>query len=160
MQTVKCFFSSSWNGSSLSSRLRAVSLTTFQLCTPGSYLEDLKAVDVEDSNVELLLVLLHGLVDALKADTGQTAGQNPDLRQKPSQSVRAAAGTDVNKKVEEPGVQGFGEGVSGEAGLLRVQGDGDGLGLPAPLTVHDPAGEFTAEAVLWDAQQEGRESQD
>lgn len=69
-------------------------------------------------------------------------------------------GTDVDQEVEEAGVQGLGQGVPGEEGLLRVQGDGDGLGLPAPLTVHHPAGQFAAEAVLRDSQQEGREGQD
>lgn len=68
--------------------------------------------------------------------------------------------TDVDQEVEESGVQGLGQGVSGEEGLLGVQGDGDGLGLPAPLTVHNPAGQFTAEAVLRDSQQVGRERQD
>lgn len=29
------------------------------------YLEDLEAVDVEDTDVELLMVLLHGFIDAL-----------------------------------------------------------------------------------------------
>ncbi len=68
--------------------------------------------------------------------------------------------TDVDEEVEESSVQSFGESVSGETGLLGVQGDRDGLGLPAPLTVHNPAGQFTAETVLRDPQQEGRECQD
>lgn len=68
--------------------------------------------------------------------------------------------THVDEEVEESGVQSFGQSVSGESGLLSVQGDGDGLGLPPPLTVHNPAGQFTAEAVLIDPQQEGRECQD
>lgn len=29
------------------------------------YLEDLEAIDVEDTDVELLMVLLHGFIDAL-----------------------------------------------------------------------------------------------
>lgn len=70
------------------------------------------------------------------------------------------ARTDIDEVVEEAGVQRLGQGVPGEAGLLGVQGDGDGLGLPAPLAVHRPAGQFAAEAVLRDAQQEGRERQD
>ena len=68
--------------------------------------------------------------------------------------------TDVDEEVEQAGVECFGQGVSGETGLLGVQGDGDGLGLAAPLTVHDPAGQFTAQTVLRDPQQEGRERQD
>lgn len=31
----------------------------------GVYLEDLEAVDVEDADVQLLLVLLHGFIDTL-----------------------------------------------------------------------------------------------
>ncbi len=68
--------------------------------------------------------------------------------------------TDVDEEVEESGVQSFGQGVSRETGLFGIQGDGDGLGLSAPLTVHNPAGQFTAETVLRDPQQVGRERQD
>lgn len=67
--------------------------------------------------------------------------------------MKTAAGTDVDQEVEETRIQSFGQGISGEGGLFRVQGDGDGLSLPTPLTVHDSAGEFTAEAVLRNAQQ-------
>lgn len=68
--------------------------------------------------------------------------------------------TDVNQEVEEAAVQRLGQSVSGEAGLLRVHGDGDGLGLAAPLTVHNSAGQLTAQAILRDPEQEGRERQD
>lgn len=34
--------------------------------TKKRYLEDLKAVDVQNSNVELLLLLLHGLINTLR----------------------------------------------------------------------------------------------
>lgn len=73
---------------------------------------------------------------------------------------RLCAGTDIDEEVEESGVQRFGQGISGETGLLGVQGHRDGLGLPTPLTVHNPAGQLTAETVLRDPQQVGRKGQD
>lgn len=35
------------------------------MCVVCVYLEDLKAVNVQDANVEVFMVLLHGFVDAL-----------------------------------------------------------------------------------------------
>lgn len=120
------------------------------------YLEDLEAVDVEDTDVEFLLVLLDGPVDTLQ----QTEAINHCTTKTDIKGENVPAGTDVDQEVEEAGVERFGQSISGETGLLRVQGDGDGLGLPSPLTVHDPAGELTAETVLRDPEQEGREGED
>ena len=50
--------------------------------------------------------------------------------------------THVHQEVEQAGVECFGEGVSGEGGLLSVEGDSDGLRLPTPLAVHDAAGQL------------------
>lgn len=74
--------------------------------------------------------------------------------------IEQCSWTDVDQVVKEPVVQGLGQGVSGEGRLLCVQSDRDGLRLPAPLTVHHSAGQFTAQTFLRDSQQEGWERQD
>lgn len=120
-----------------------------------SYLEDLKAVDVEDTNVELLLVLLHGFIDALWHTHTHKLQYNVWHRIGCVLLTR----THINEVVEQSAVQRLGQGVPGETRLLRVQSHRDGLGLPAPLTVHDPTGQLAAEAILRDPQQEGWEGQ-
>lgn len=68
--------------------------------------------------------------------------------------------TYIHKKVKQAWVEGFGEGVPCEGGLLCVQGDSDALRLASPLAVHDPAGQLVFQTLLGDSQQVGRERQD
>lgn len=66
----------------------------------------------------------------------------------------------LHQKIEEPGVQGFGERVPGEARLLLVQRHVDHLRLSAPFTVHLAAGQLLLQPRLVNAQQIGWEGQD
>lgn len=65
----------------------------------------------------------------------------------------------LHEEVEEPSVQSLGQSVSCECSLLRVQSHRDGLCSSTPATVHHSTGQFTAQRLLLDAQQVGREGQ-